>query len=382
MSLDLLRNQIDQIDEQLVALFEKRMETAKEIALEKKRNNLPVTDAQRERDVLTKRVDSLENKQFSGELIQLFEQIMMLSKHYQKEVLNGGKADSLYVKEMLDKIVVRELGGETTVAYQGIPGSFSEQTVHETFGDTCVSEPCPTFESVMLALQSKKADYGVLPIENSSTGAITEVYDLLRKYGNYIVGEHKVKVSQNLLGVPGASVEDIKEVYSHQEGLNQSREYLAAHPQWAQIPYQNTAISAKYVADSKDPTKAAIASLRASELYGLEVLQRNTNFNKNNFTRFIIISNTLQVSEKSNKISIYVTLPHVSGSLSAMLDLFSNAGINLSKIESRPIYSKRWEYYFYIDFEGSLLNEKVVEVLKQVEEHAEYFEILGCYEGA
>ncbi|MBS6474516.1 MAG: chorismate mutase [Clostridiales bacterium] len=382
MSLDLLRNRIDQIDEQLVALFEKRMETAKEIALEKKRNNLPVTDARRERDVLTKRVDSLENKQFSGELIQLFEQIMMLSKHYQKEVLNGGKADSPYVKEMLDKIAVRELDGAATVAYQGIPGSFSEQTVHETFGDACVSQSCATFESVMLALQSKKADYGVLPIENSSTGAIAEVYDLLRKYGNYIVGEHKVKVSQNLLGVPGASVEDIKEVYSHQEGLNQSREYLAAHPQWTQIPYQNTAISAKYVADSKDPSKAAIASLRASELYGLEVLQRNTNFNKNNFTRFIIISNTLQVSEKSNKISIYVTLPHVSGSLSSMLDLFSNAGINLSKIESRPIYSKRWEYYFYIDFEGSLLNEKVVEVLKQVEEHAEYFEILGCYEGA
>ena len=382
MSLDLLRSQIDQIDEQMVTLFEKRMETAKEIALEKKRNNLPITDAQRERDVLAKRVDSLGNKQFSGELIQLFEQIMLLSKHYQKEVLSGGKADSPYVKEMLDKIVARELDRETTVAYQGIPGSFSEQTVHETFGDACAAEPCTTFENVMLALQSKKAAYGVLPIENSSTGAITEVYDLLRKYGNYIVGEHKVKVSQNLLGVSGASVEDIREVYSHQEGLNQSREYLAAHPQWAQIPYQNTAISAKYVADSKDPSKAAIASLRASELYGLQVLQRDTNFNKNNFTRFIIVSNMLQVSQKSDKISIYVTLPHVSGSLSSMLDLFSNAGINLSKIESRPIYSKRWEYYFYIDFEGSLLNEKVVEVLKQVEEHAEYFEILGCYKGA
>ena len=242
--------------------------------------------------------------------------------------------------------------------------------------------PCATFESVMLTLQSKKAAYGVLPIENSSTGAITEVYDLLRKYGSFIVGEHKVRVTQNLLGVPGATLEDVREVYSHQEGLNQSREFLAAHPQWLQIPYQNTAVSAQYVAQAGDPAKAAIASLRAAELYGLQVLKSDTNFNKNNFTRFIIVSNRLQLSRNSNKVSVYLTLPHVSGSLSAMLDLFANAGINLSKIESRPIYSKRWEYYFYLDFEGSLQDPKVLRVLRAVEEHAEYFEILGCYQGA
>ena len=171
-------------------------------------------------------------------------------------------------------------------------------------------------------------------------------------------------------------------MYSHNEGLSQSRDFLAEHPLWKQIPYYNTAVSAQYVAQTGDPSKAAIASLRAAEQYGLEVLARGINFNKNNNTRFIVVSSRFEAAEDADKMSVYLSLAHASGALAQMLDIFSEAGINLTKIESRPIYNKSWEYYFYIDFEGSVHEERVRKALARAEKQADYFEVLGNYKSA
>ena len=375
MDIKELRDNINGIDVQLRDLFLKRMELSRGIAEYKRENNLPIRDSAREQEILKAAVKG-QPEEFTGDLTAFFTKLFQISRGYQSRLFWG--EDTSYMDELLENISpAREPG---VVAYQGVKGSYGEQVFSELFPKARARE-CASFEEVLKSLQGE-ADYGILPIENSSTGGISEVYDLLRKYGAYIVREHVIKVEQNLLGVPGAHIQDIKEVYSHNEGLSQSRDFLAEHPLWKQIPYYNTAVSAQYVAQMGDPSKAAIASLRAAEQYGLEVLARGINFNKNNNTRFIVVSSRFEAAEDADKMSVYLSLAHASGALAQMLDIFSEAGINLTKIESRPIYNKSWEYYFYIDFEGSVHEERVCKALARAEKQADYFEVLGNYKSA
>lgn len=375
MDIKELRDNINGIDVQLRDLFLKRMELSRGIAEYKRENNLPIRDSAREQEILKAAVKG-QPEELTGDLTAFFTKLFQISRGYQSRLFWG--EDTSYMDELLENISpAREPG---VVAYQGVKGSYGEQVFSELFPKARARE-CASFEEVLKSLQGE-ADYGILPIENSSTGGISEVYDLLRKYGAYIVREHVIKVEQNLLGVPGAHIQDIKEVYSHNEGLSQSRDFLAEHPLWKQIPYYNTAVSAQYVAQTGDPSKAAIASLRAAEQYGLEVLARGINFNKNNNTRFIVVSSRFEAAEDADKMSVYLSLAHASGALAQMLDIFSEAGINLTKIESRPIYNKSWEYYFYIDFEGSVHEERVRKALARAEKQADYFEVLGNYKSA
>ena len=375
MDIKELREKINGIDEQLTGLFIERMELVRGVAEYKREHNLPIRDASREQEIL-KSLSVLGGGEFSGDLTAFFTKLFQISRGYQSRLFWGDNLS--YMDELLRNISpARE---PEAVAYQGVKGSYGEQVFSELFPQAQAKE-CASFEDVLKSLQNG-ADYGILPIENSSTGGISEVYDLLRKYGAYIVREHVIKVEQNLLGVPGARIQDIKEVYSHNEGLSQSRDFLAEHPLWKQVPYYNTAVSAQYVSQSGDPSKAAIASLRAAEQYGLEVLARGINFNKNNNTRFIVVSSSFEAEKDADKMSIYLSRTHASGALAQMLDIFSEAGINLTKIESRPIYNKSWEYYFYIDFEGSVHEERVLRALARAEKQAEYFEVLGNYKSA
>lgn len=375
MDIKELREKINGIDNQLTELFLKRMELVRGVAEYKRDNNLPILDAAREQEIL-RDISKIQAGEFTGDLTAFFSKLLQISRGYQSRLFWG--EDNSYMDELLQNISPAHEAG--VVAYQGVKGSYGEQVFSELFPNAQAKE-CASFEEVLKSL-TKDADYGVLPIENSSTGGISEVYDLLRKYGAYIVREHIIKVEQNLLGVPGARIQDIKEVYSHNEGLSQSRDFLAEHPLWKQIPYYNTAVSARYVAETGDPSKAAIASLRAAQQYGLDVLARGINFNKNNNTRFIVVSSRFEAAEDADKMSIYLSLSHTSGALAQMLDIFSEEGINLTKIESRPIYNKSWEYYFYIDFEGSIHEEHVKKALSRAEKQAEYFEVLGNYKSA
>ena len=232
-----------------------------------------------------------------------------------------------------------------------------------------------------MAIKNNEIDYGILPIENSSTGGIAEVYDLLRKYGFYIVGEKVIKVEHHLLGVKGAKLEDIQEVYSHHQALQQSSEFLKDYNKFKLIPFSNTATSAEYIKDKNSKTKGAVASKRAAELYGLDIIKSNINHNKDNYTRFIVIGKKLEYNNNSNKISIVVTVPHKPGMLYKTLSIFAKNNINMMKIESRPIIGKPWEYFFYIDFEGNLNEGSVKAAINEIQEDSSYYKLLGNYKG-
>ena len=235
------------------------------------------------------------------------------------------------------------------------------------------------FEDVVTAVKNHEIKYGVLPIENSSTGGITEVYDLVRKYDCHIVGEKIIKVDQNLLGLPGASIDNLKQVYSHPQGLEQSREFFRKHPAIELIPFFNTARSAQMVSESGDPEKGAVASRQAAKLYGLEILAANINYNSANRTRFIIIADQPEHRPDADKITVVIATQHEPGSLYKVLQHFYKGGLNMLNLESRPMEGRSWEYFFHIDLTGNLSDPKVRQGLQDVAEYSAYCKILGNY---
>nr|WP_303244380.1 prephenate dehydratase [uncultured Cellulosilyticum sp.] len=267
------------------------------------------------------------------------------------------------------------------VGYQGVPGAYGEQATINYFQGNwskCVAHE--EFQDVFDALEAGNIDYGVIPIENSSAGEVLDTYDLIKKYNLYIVGEEIVKVQHNLLGVKGAKLEDIKEVYSHKQAISQCKPFLKENKQITPIPYLNTAAACEYVAGLNDVTKAAIGSKRAGELYRLEPIRTNIHFNQNNCTRFIILARKMHIQDNCDKISICFTTEHTSGSLYNILGHFAYNGLNLLKIQSRPLLEREWEYYFFVDIEGNLQDANVLIALSRVEEQTRYLKILGNYE--
>lgn len=266
------------------------------------------------------------------------------------------------------------------VGYQGIEGSYSEEALMLHFNNKVYEKNnYSKFEDVFIAIDKGEVHSGVLPIENSSTGAIAEVYDLLNKYDCKIVGEQYVKVSHSLLGTQEATIETIEEVYSHPQGFEQSKEFLSAYDHWRCIPYYNTARSARLVKKENSPVKAAIGSMRAAELYGLKVLKEGINCHGRNTTRFIIVKKEQIYEENQNKISVILSTKHEAGALFSVLRHLADEGINMVKIESRPLVEEPWEYLFYIDFEGNLLDNKIRSTMKRMEETSCYLKLLGNY---
>ncbi|MBQ9642434.1 MAG: bifunctional chorismate mutase/prephenate dehydratase, partial [Lachnospiraceae bacterium] len=226
------------------------------------------------------------------------------------------------------------------------------------------------------------ADYAVLPIENSTAGIVSENYDLLVEFENYIVGEQIIRIEHCLMGVPGASLEDIRRVYSHPQSLAQSERFLQEHLSWQQIGMKNNAFAAQKVAQEKDPAQAAIASAYAAQAYGLEILQKGVNQARNNSTRFIIVSPRKIFTDKADKVSLCVEIAHESGALYHLLSHIIYNGLNMVKIESRPIEDRSFEYRFFIDFEGKLTDPAVRSALRGIREEARHMRILGCYTSA
>lgn len=265
------------------------------------------------------------------------------------------------------------------IGYQGIKGSFSEEAMIEFFGENQNEVSYDKFEDVFMALEKDEINYGILPFENSCTGAITAVYDLLSKYGFYIVGEECIKIKQNLLGIKGCKLEDIEEVYSHPQGFEQSKNFLKNHDNLKLIYFYNTAISAKHVSDLNVKSKAAIASERAAKIYGLDIIEKEINDNESNNTKFIIISKKLELSNDCNKMTVTFSLDNKSGTLYNFLKHFAENKINMVKIESRPSKSKLWEYVLYVDFEGNIKDKNVKNAINIIERKSKYFKLLGCY---
>ena len=364
------REHIDRIDKQIVDLFEERMKIAGDVAEYKRNTGKKVFDPEREAQKL-KALGAMASTGFNERAIQeLFSQIMSISRKYQYSLLAEQN-------ERFEELAELPKSSDTKVCFFGAPGSYSEQAMEDCFGNDVKSFPAATFKEVMEAVQSGAADFGVLPIENTTTGGITDSYDLLMEYDNYLVGEHVVKIEHALLGLTGASVENLRKVYSHSQGLSQCKKFFDEHPEIRPAVSGSTSESAKKVMEANDNTLAAIASKRAAKIYGLEVLQECLNTEEVNSTRFIIVTNRRTFLPKANKISICFELPHESGSLYKMLSHIMYNNLNMTKIESRPIPGRSFEYRFFVDFEGKITDAAVRNTLNGIREEASRFKILG-----
>ena len=377
--LERCRAEIDGIDAQLVALFLKRMEIAGQVGAYKAARGLPVLDAARERRVVAAKAAMTSDPARKRDLAALYETIMGLSRRQQRELVQEGTEDPGYAACLAAMAAARAPVERPRVAYQGEPGAYSEQAAVGLFGPQVDSQGCPWFEDVFQALERGQADYAVLPVENSSTGSIRQVYDLLAQYRYYIVGEYQLRVDHCLMALPGVTLEEIQTVYSHEQGLMQCEQFLNGHRDWRRVPTLDTAGSAKQVAQTGDRTAAAICARRAAEIYGLEILQERVNYNQENHTRFVVVSPVMELPEGRNKISAVFHLPHQSGSLHEILTIFAVHGLNLLKLESRPIPGRGWEYRFFLEFSGNLTAPGMDGVLHELSQLATEFRVLGNF---
>ena len=356
-----IRQEIDKIDEQLTGLFERRMTVSEEVAAYKRANGLPTLNSAREKEVIDKAVSRLNNKDFAPYTEKLYTCLMDLSKDYQKSISSG----------------------EVSIGFQGIKGSFSHEAClwymeHSDVETKYNVKSYETFDKLCLALLNDEISQAVIPFENSSTGTVTDVYDLLLSYDYHIVGEVCLRVNQNIMVKEGTKLEDIKEVYSHPQAFMQSKEFLDMFS-FKQIPYKNTAISAEYVSTSDRNDIACIASEKAAQLYGLKILNHNINYNKNNYTKFIVLSKTATEDDKSDKLSIVTRLDNTPGQLFNLTKLFSEHNINMVKIESRPDINNPFEYIFFIDIIGNIHDENIKAALCEIRKSNRYFKYLGNY---
>ena len=375
MDLAELRARLDEIDSSMVELFEKRMDICRQVAEDKIKTGKRILDKERERQKI-QTVSSLAHSDFNKTGVsELFEQIMAISRKLQYQVINEKGAHGnlpFFEVEKLDTDKVR-------VVFQGADEAYSQAAMHTYFGEDIDSFHVETFRDAMGAIEEGRADFAVLPIENSTAGIVSEIYDLLVEYENYIVGEQVIPIQHCLLTVPGASIEDIEVVYSHPQSLMQSSRFLAEHSSWKQISMQNNAFATSKVADDKDVHQAAIASEFAGKLYGLQVTQKGIQNDKNNSTRFIIVTNQKIFRKDAGKVSICFEVAHESGSLYHALSHFIYNHLNVSKIESRPIENRNWEYRFFLDFDGNLSDSAVKNALRGLREETYNLKILGNY---
>ncbi|MGF7186199.1 chorismate mutase/prephenate dehydratase [Desulfitispora alkaliphila] len=369
--LEDLRKTIDEIDEKLVKLIEDRMDVVEKVARYKIENKMPVFDINREEEVIRKKIGRVKNKAYNKAIEDILTSIMTSSKNRQRKIIYSENQEV----ESIKKIDLNQ----GKVGYQGVRGSFGEQAMIKFFGEREDARAYDSFGDVLRAVVEKEVDYGVLPVENSSTGSINDVYDLIRTYDVHIIGEEVLNIQQNLLGVEGAEVEDIEFVYSHEQGFLQSSEFFKENPQMELMPCRNTALGAKHVMESGDRSKAAVASLRAAEIYGLKILKSNLNGNSNNSTRFAIIGGEPNYPQDADKISIVLTVAHEVGELQSILKIFSDRNLNLMKIESRPLQERPWEYFFYIDIEGNLGYPGIMDMMDEIKNRSNFFRVLGNY---
>lgn len=373
--LQQIRPEIDKIDTQLVELFEKRMTLCKEVAEYKVSAGKQVFDKKREEGKL-KALRAMADSEFNGHcIVEMFTQLMAMSRKMQYRILAEKGALTKHSFEMLEELPFQG----SRVVYQGVEGAYSQQAMLQFFGNGVDNFHVRTFREAMEIIRDGKADYAVLPIENSSAGIVNDSYDLLVEFDNYIVAETFVKVEHALLGLPEAELEDIKTVYSHPQGLMQCSKFLEKHKEWQQISQTNTAESAKKVIEDADISQAAIASTLAGEIYGLKAIEKQINHNTENTTRFVIMSSRRIFKENAGKISICFEIPHASGTLYNMLSHIIFNNLSMTKIESRPIEGRNWEYRFFIDLQGNLNDFSVMNALRGMEEEASDFRILGNY---
>ena len=374
MELKDYRDQLDRIDGQLVSLFKERMETVKSIADYKKEHNTPVLAAGREREILY-RVTGLCGEELQEYTKLLYSTLLELSRDYQEDRLNT--EESKLCREIL--AAAEHSGtfpGRAVVACQGMEGAYSQMACDKLFSLPQIMY-FNRFDGVFRAVEAGMCRYGILPIENSSAGSVTEVYDLMEKYNCKIVRSLKLKIEHCLLAKPGVKLSDIKEVVAHEQALNQCGEFLKVRGVKITI-FSNNAAAAQYVSQSDRTDIAAIASAGCADLYGLHILTDRVSNTDHNYTRFICISKSLEIFEGANRITFVASASHRPGSLYSLLAKFAAKGMNISKLESRPIPGKDFEFRFYFDVEASVHSPDTQKILSQLEKE-DFFTFLGAY---
>ena len=369
-TLEELRTQLDEIDNRMAELYQMRMDVCQQVGEYKVKAGRKVYDRQREKDKLADVASKVQGEFNKKGIKELYSQLMSMSRklQYQRLVESGALGRLPFIQiDSLDKENAR-------VVFQG-----TEAAMHQFFGDDVNCFHVRTFRDAMEAIEEGSADYAVLPIENSSAGPVNEMYDLLDEFENYIVAETILPVVHTLSGLPGTRLSEIKRVYSKAEALMQTTRFLDDHSDWQRISVVNTAIAAKKVLEDQDKAQAAVCSTYAAKLHGLEVLVDEINDEEDNSTRFIVVTNQKIFLKDASKISIEFELPHESGSLYNILSHFIYNDLNMTKIESRPVEGKQWEYRFFVDFDGNLEDAAVKNAIRGLREEARNLRILGNY---
>ena len=377
MNLQELRAKIDDIDQELIRLFEARMDIASEIAAWKKENNMPVLDAARERDKLAD-IAANTREDLQTYMQMLYSNIFELSRSYQSD-LNRVKSTLRADVEAAIENTPRLFPTSAMIACQGTEGAYSQLACERMFKNPKILY-FQSFDSVFSAIESGFCQYGILPIENSTAGSVNKVYDLMQKHNFRIVRSARLKVDHNLLAKPGVQKSQIREIFSHEQAISQCASFLEKlGPNVKITRCENTALAAEAVAKSGRDDVAAIASYSCCELYGLKCLESDIQDRGNNYTRFICISKNIEIYPGANHTSVMMTMPHRPGSLSRALNRFYSLGINITKLESRPIPERDFQFMFYFDLETSVYSSEFGRMIDDLSSISEEFRYLGSY---
>lgn len=370
MDLNDIRIEIDKIDNELIKLLKKRMDCTKAVGEYKATHNIPILDKGRQ-ELILKKVEEKSEK-YGSSLKFLFEDIMQISRMSQNRIIG----DTPF-RKAVEKIESEMPTSGVKVACQGIKGANSHIACNEFF-ESCDISFYKTFSDVFEAVKNDEAQFGVLPVENTSGGSVSDVYDLLMSHNFYIVSAKAMSISHNLCALKQSEFSDIEQVWSHPQALSQCSSYISKND-FTPIAYSNTAIAAKKVMEEKRLNCAAICTTQAAEEYGLKVLCKDIQDYNKSTTRFIVISKTPYISENANKVSLCFNVEHEEGALSRVLNMFSLLGLNLTKIESRPMKNAEFDYLFYLDFTGNVKDKSVMDFLCTLSEEVKVFSFMGNY---
>ena len=376
MDLTELRGQIDEIDDEIIKLFCRRMDIAAQVADYKKANNLPIFMPAREREKLQD-VAQKAGPEMAAYTRTLYSMLFELSRSYQAKRNGGNRALYEKVSKAIEE-TPKLFPQQAQVACQGVEGAYSQLACEKIIKNPMILY-FKTFDGVFQAIEQGLCKYGILPIENSTAGSVTKVYDLMIQHNFYIVRTFRLKVDHNLLAAPGAKLEDIREIYSHEQAINQCGSFLHGLKNVNVVAVANTAVAAEMVASSDRRDVAALSSRACAEPYGLENLASSVQDKGNNRTRFICISKNLEIYPGSDKTSVMMVLPHRPGALYRVLARLYTLGINVTKLESRPIPDREFEFMFYFDLETSIYSEEFVQLMCELEDLCEEFKYLGSY---
>ncbi|MCR4925202.1 MAG: prephenate dehydratase [Clostridiales bacterium] len=372
MELSDVRKRIDKIDDELLVLLKQRMEAAKDVATIKKEKGIPILNTQRENEILDE--ISENSGEYANYMRIVYATLMDVSRGLQHKLLSGGE-------QLRQKIINAEKFDfsqkDLKVSCAGVVGAYADMAATKAFPNA-EKKYCSRFEDVFLSVADGSVDYGIIPIENSSAGSVHENFDLIMKHQLNIAGAVDLPVEHCLVAKKGTDINSVKQVYSHIQGIAQCSEFIEKH-KFSAVDYPNTAMAAQMVSESAENDIAAIASSLAAKEFGLEILERGIQNNSSNTTRFLILSKNIFINDDADKVSLIMQLPHITGSLYRVLGRFAMCGLNLTKLESRPLGDKNFCYNFYVDFSGNVKNEDTLDLLCALHDELPLLVFLGNY---